>query len=236
MSGETNGVAYELADGVATITMDDGRANALSPAMQHAIHAELDRAEADGAAVVLAGREGRFSGGFDLSVFNDGVEATRDMVIGGFELALRLLEFPKPTVVACTGHAMAMGAFLLLSADYRVGAAGPFKIAANEVAIGMTLPYTPIELMRLRLSPSAVQRSAVLAEVFDPIGAVTVGYLDHIVEPEAVLASAQDAAARFLQLDQGAHAATKQRVRADVLGAVREAIAADRAGFDRMSG
>lgn len=229
-------VHYSLDGQVATITMDDGRANALSLAMQHAVHAALDRAEADQAAVVLAGREGRFSGGFDLTAMASGGEVVRDMVIGGFELSLRLLERPLPTVVACTGHAMAMGAFLLLSADYRVGAAGPFKIAANEVAIGMTLPYTPIELMRMRLTPAAVQRSAVLAEVFDPVGAVTVGYLDHIVEPDAVLTTAHASAERFLQLDPGAHRATKQRVRADALGAIREAITRDRAGFDRQLG
>jgi enoyl-CoA hydratase len=229
-------VRYALDGRVATITLDDGRANALSLAMQHAVHAALDRAEADDAAVVLAGRDGRFCAGFDLTAMASGGEHVRDMVIGGFELSLRLLERPMPTVVACTGHAMAMGAFLLLSADYRVGAAGPFKIAANEVAIGMTLPYTPIELMRMRLDPAAVQRSAVLAEVFDPIGAVTVGYLDHIVAPDAVVATAQDSAAGFIQLDLAAHAATKQRVRADALGAIREAIARDRAGFDRRLG
>lgn len=237
MAGESDElVRYALHEGVATITMDDGRANALGPAMQHAIHAALDRAGAEDAAVVLAGREGRFSGGFDLSVMGEGGEAVRDMVIGGFELALRLLEQPKPVVVASTGHAVAMGAFLLLAADYRVGADGPFKVAANEVAIGMTLPYTPIELMRLRLTPSAVQRSAVLAEVFDPAGAVTVGYLDRVVGPDSVVATAQAVAAGFLQLDQQAHAATKQRVRAEALGAIREAITKDRAWFDRQLG
>ena len=234
---DTDGLVDYTQDGrVATITMDDGRANALSPAMQHAIHAALDRAEAEEAAVVLAGRPGRFCAGFDLQIMSQGAEATADMVLGGFELALRLLERPKPTVVACTGHAMAMGAFLLLSADYRVGAAGPFKIAANEVAIGMTMPYTPIELMRMRLTPAALQRSAVLAETFDPVGATTVGYLDHIVEPDRVVAAAEELAAGYLQLDQGAHAATKQRVRADALGAIREAIVADRTALTRALG
>jgi enoyl-CoA hydratase len=221
-------VEYELDGRVATITMDDGKANALSPPMQAAIHGALDRADGDEAAVVLAGRPGRFSAGFDLQVMAAGGSGTVDMVVGGFELAARLLERQRPTVVACTGHAMAMGAFLLLSGDFRVGATGDFKIAANEVAIGMTLPFAPIELMRMRLQPSAVQRSAVLAEVFDPIGAATVGYLDRIVEPERVVPTAQGLAASYLQLDETAHRATKQRLRTAALDAIRAAIERDR--------
>ena len=222
-------VRYESSDGVAVITMDDGRANALSPAMQKAIHEALDWADADAAAVVLAGRDGRFSAGFDLQVIAGGGRESADMVIGGFELALRLVERARPTVVACTGHAMAMGAFLLLAADERIGAAGSFKIAANEVAIGMTLPYTPIELMRMRLTPSGVQRSAVLAEVFDPIGAVSVGYLDHIVDPGHVVEFARDRALSYRQLHARAHRETKQRVRADLIERIRAAIEVDRA-------
>lgn len=222
-------VRYEVSDGVAVITMDDGRANALSPAMQRAIHEALDRADADGVPVVLAGRDGRFSAGFDLQVIAAGGRESADMVIGGFELALRLVELDRPTVVACTGHAMAMGAFLLLSADERIGAAGAFKIAANEVAIGMTLPYTPIELMRMRLTPSGVQRSALLAEVFDPIAAVSVGYLDHIVDPGHVVGVARERAVSYLQLHPGAHRETKRRVRADAIDRLRDAIENDRA-------
>jgi enoyl-CoA hydratase len=222
-------ISYDLADGVATITLDDGRANALSPAMQEAINETLDRATADDAAVVLAGRDGRFSAGFDLSVMSQGGQAVVDMVIGGFDLSLRLHEWPRPVVAACTGHAMAMGAFLLLSCDERVAADGPFKIAANEVSIGMTMPHTAVALMRMRLTPPAFQRSAILSETFDPQSAVTAGYLDRIVAPEQVLAEAQSRAAAFLALDARAHRDTKGRVRAPGLDAMRAARDTDRA-------
>jgi enoyl-CoA hydratase len=224
-------VRYELNEGVATITMDDGKANVLSPAMQRALHAALDRADADEAVVVLAGRDGRFSAGFDLQVIAAGGLESVDMVIGGFELAVRLLERDRPNVIACTGHAMAMGVFLLLAGDDRIGAAGAFKIGANEVAIGMTMPWFAIEMMRLRLSPSGVQRSAVLAEVFDPIGAVTIGYLDHIVDPEHVLPVARERAASYRGLHPRAHRETKQRLRGDAVARLREAIETDRAGL-----
>lgn len=224
-------VRYELNDGVATVTMDDGKANALSPAMQQAVLGALDCADADEAVLVLAGRDGRFSAGFDLQVIGGGGRESVDMVIGGFELAVRLLEREHPTVIACTGHAMAMGAFLLLAADDRVGAAGPYKLGANEVAIGMTMPYFAIEMMRLRLTPPGVQRSAVLAEVFDPIGAVTVGWLDHIVEPERVVPNAQERAAAYRQLHARAHRETKQRLRGEAIVRLRDAIESDRQGL-----
>lgn len=220
---------------VTTITMDDGKANALSPDMQSAIHDGLDRAVDAGTAVVIAGRDGRFSGGFDLGVMGDGGDAAVGMVIGGFELARRLLTFERPVVIACTGHAMAMGAFLLLSADLRVGPTGPFKVAANEVAIGMTVPYTAIELMRARLTPAAIQRSALLAEVFDPAGAVEAGYLDRLTEPGDVIAAAQaSAAGAATSLDAAAHRRTKQRLRAPTVEAIDAALARDRAELETI--
>jgi enoyl-CoA hydratase len=222
-------VRYELNDGVATVTMDDGKANVWSPAMQQAIRTAFDRADADEAAVVLTGREGRFSAGFDLQVITAGGQESVDMVIGGFELAVRLLERDRPIVIACTGHAMAMGAFVLLAGDDRIGAAGAYKIGANEVAIGMTMPFFAIEMMRLRLSPAGVQRSAVLAEVFDPIAAVGVGYLDHIVDPDHVVSVAQERAAAYRHLHPRAHRETKQRLRGDTIARLRDAIEVDRA-------
>jgi enoyl-CoA hydratase len=222
-------VNHSLDGPVATITLDDGKVNVLSPAMQAAVHDALDRAEADGSVVVLAGREGIFSAGFDLGILGGAGEDGTAMVLGGFELAARLLAFPTPVVIACTGHAVAMGAFLLLSGDYRVGAAGPYTLRANEVAIGMTVPHVAVEVLRQRLTPAAFVRAATLAEPFAPdAAAVAAGFLDRVVDPRDVLLMAQDAAAALATLDLAAHAATKQRVREPALAAVRSAIERDR--------
>ena len=185
-------VSYQLAeagDPVATVTMDDGKVNALSPALQAELHAALDQAQADGAVVVVAGRDGVFSAGFDLDTLNAGGEAIA-MVEGGFELAARVLAFPAPVVMACTGHAVAMGVFLLLSGDYRVGASGPYRLQANEVAIGLTLPHAAAEVLRQRLTPAAFDRAAVLGEAFGPMQGVAAGFLDRVVPPGRVLAEA----------------------------------------------
>ena len=207
-------VTYQLESSVATITMDDGKVNALSNAMQADLCVALDRAEADGAVVILTGRDGTFSAGFDLSCLKAGDESTAQMVIGGFRLVRRIQAHSRPVVIACSGHAMAMGAFLLAAGDYNIGADGsPHRIVANEVLIGMTMPYTPIELCRSRLTPSALQRALSLSEEFTPDTAVTAGFLDAVVPADELLPAAHSAAHAFIRLDPAAHARTKERCR-----------------------
>jgi enoyl-CoA hydratase len=218
-------VSYRLDESVAFITMDDGKVNALGPAMQQALNDALDNADRDEAkAIVIAGNDRVFSGGFDLKILTSGeVQPAIDMLKGGFELSHRLLSYPKPVVMACTGHAIAMGAFLLSSGDHRV-AAPAYNIQANEVAIGMTIPYAALEVMKLRLTPSAYQQAAGLAKTFFGETAVAAGWLDEIVLPEAVLDRAAEAAREFATLNQQAHAATKLRTRAQALTGIRGGI------------
>jgi enoyl-CoA hydratase/carnithine racemase len=218
-------VRCAITERVATVTMDDGKANALSPSMLAALNDGLDRAEKDdAAAVVLAGRPGCFSAGFDLGVLRVGGPDAEDMVRGGFELAERLMGFPRPVVVACTGHAIAMGSFLLCAADHRVGAAGDFKIQANEVALGITMPYAALALMRHRLTPAAFDRAVGLSAIFSPTAAMSVGWLDEVVETDAVVPAAQSVAVSLVGLDAAAHAASKRRARAAVLAEIRRGI------------
>jgi enoyl-CoA hydratase len=220
-------VTYQLQDSIATITMDDGKVNALSPGMLAQINQALDRALADRAVVVLTGRAGVFSGGFDLTVLRSGGADAPAMVRAGFELAERLLSFPRPVVIACTGHAVAMGVFLLLSADYRVGIAEPCRITANEVAIGLTMPQAAIELCRQRLAPAHFHRAIILADVYGPDEAVAAGFLDRVVPAAELSSFAHNRAAQLGKLDATAHAATKLRARAQALTALREAIATE---------
>ena len=220
--------AYRLEGAVATITLDDGKVNVMSPRMLADIDAALDRAAADGAAVVVTGRPGIFSAGFDLGTLRAGGAPAAGMVEAGFELAARVLSFPAPVVMACPGHAIAMGLFLLLSGDYLIGADGPYKFTANEVAIGITMPRTAIEMLRYRLTPAAYLRALTLAESFTPATATAAGFLDEVVPAGALAGAARDRAAALAALDRGALAASKQRVRAGQLRAVRAAIEADR--------
>lgn len=218
-------VSYRHDESIAIITMDDGKVNALGPAMQQALQEALDNADRDDVgAVVITGNDRVFSGGFDLKVLTSGdAQPAIDMLKGGFELSHRLLSYPKPVVMACTGHAIAMGAFLLSSGDHRV-AAPAYNIQANEVAIGMTIPYAALEIMKLRLTPSAYQQAAGLAKTFFGETAVAAGFVDEIVLPEVVVERAVEAAREFATLHQKAHAATKLRTRAQALDRIRGGI------------
>jgi len=220
-------VHYGVEASVATIRMDDGKVNALSPDMQREINEALDHAELEGiGAVVIAGNNRVFSGGFDLGVLTAGGEPAIGMLAGGFELAARILAFPKPVVMACTGHAIAMGSFLLLSGDHLIGSPD-HRVMANEVAIGLTMPRAALAIMRHRLTPAAYQRAVGLAVPFIGAEAVAAGYLDELVQSDRVRVRAEEVARSFTALDARAHATSKLLARAEVLDAIRTAIDAE---------
>ncbi len=212
-------VQFDLEDGVARIQMDDGKVNALSAPMIAEIAGALDEAEKAGAVVVLRGREGIFSAGFDLPTFGRGLAATLEMLRAGVGLIERLLGFPRPVLTVCTGHAYPMGAFLMLSADVRLGVAGPWRIGMNEVAIGMTVPKFAIELARHRLTPPGVAR-IVTAPMFDPETAARHGYLDRVLGAEQVEDAVEEEIARLRALDRAHFVATKQRINEPALRAI----------------
>ena len=223
----TDAVRYELREGIAFVGLDDGKVNALSHAVLDALAAALDRAEADARAVVLAGRPDRFSAGFDLAVMRAGPDAVRSLVTRGAEVAMRLYGFPRPVVAACTGHAIAMGAFLLLVADVRLGMHGDFKIGLNEVANGMTVPAFGVELARDRLSKRHFVRATLGAEIYSPVDAVDAGFLDRVTAPERLLPEAGAEAARFGALDRGAYARTKRRLHGASIARIEGSLAED---------
>jgi enoyl-CoA hydratase len=220
-------VHYEMADGVVTLTLDNGKVNAISPQVIAALHEALDRAEQDRAVVILTGQPGILSGGYDLKVMTSGPQAALDLVTAGSRLARRMLAHPFPIVVACPGHAVAKGAFLLLSADYRVGIRGPWRIGLNEVAIGMTMHHVGIELARDRLRRSYFNRCVFNAEMLDPRQAVEAGFLDAVADPEELMGAAHAMATQLRGLNMTAHAATKVKARAEFLAKLDAAIEAD---------
>ena len=212
---------YATVDGVSVITLDDGKVNALSPAMLAEIQSRLVEAEAAGVPVVLTGRAQTLSAGFDLRTPPEGWPG---MLVGGARLAERLLSYPLPTVVACNGNAIAMGGFTLLSADHRVGADGDFRIGLNEVAIGMTAPWFAIAIARYRLTRTAYDHCLVTGELLRPQAARDAGFLDAVVAPDELHSTALAAAQGLAGVNFEAHAATKLRLRADVLAGIRDGI------------
>ncbi|MEQ8859002.1 MAG: crotonase/enoyl-CoA hydratase family protein [Pseudomonadales bacterium] len=219
-------VTLQISDGVGLITLDDGKANAVSHALLDELEPALDEAEATADAVVLAGRPGKFCAGFDLAVMqgDDRAEMSRLLNRGG-RLAHRLYGYPRPLVAAATGHALALGAILLLACDTRVGARGAFKLGLNETAIGMALPVFGTELAKARLDPALLTASVIQARLYDPEAAVAAGYLDVVTEPERVVEEATRIASQLAMLSGPAYAATKRTLRQDSLDVMAASLA-----------
>lgn len=221
-------ISYRLEDGIATLTLSNGKVNAISPEVIAAFNAALDRAERDRAVVIITGQPGILSGGYDLKVMTSSPQNAIELVAAGSTLARRLLAHPYPVIVACPGHAVAKGAFLLLSADYRIGVEGPFRIGLNEVQIGMTMHHVGIELARDRLRKSAFHRSVINGEMFDPQDALDAGFLDRVVPAEQLEATALAVARELKKIDMTAHRNTKLKVRKALLETLDQAIQLDR--------
>ncbi|MEP4891382.1 MAG: crotonase/enoyl-CoA hydratase family protein [Aliiglaciecola sp.] len=220
-------VSYQNQESYALITIDNGKANALSPDVIEQINLCLDKAEKNQKVVVLTGKAGMFCAGFDLSVMKHSHESAVELVKMGSLLSKRLLSFPTPVIAACSGHAVAKGAFLLLSTDYRIGIDGDFKIGLNEVAIGMTMHQVGIELARNRLTPRYFNRSVINAEIFNPGQALEAGFLDLVVKPKKFEKTVNKVASAMASLDLKAHRATKLKARAEHLANLESAIEID---------
>ncbi|MEE4102624.1 crotonase/enoyl-CoA hydratase family protein [Pseudomonas viridiflava] len=224
-------VSYQLDDGIATLTLNNGKVNAISPDAIAAFNAALDQSEKDRAVVIVTGQPGILSGGYDLKVMTSSPEAASSLVTEGSTLARRMLSHPFPIIVACPGHAIAKGAFLLLSADYRIGVEGPFNIGLNEVQIGMTMHHAGIELARDRLRKSAFNRSVINAEIFNPEGAMQAGFLDQVVSVEALSETARTVATQLKKINMNAHGKTKLKSRKAFLDTLDAAIELDKKSF-----
>jgi len=226
-------LTVERRDAVMILHLDDGKANALSFEMIDRMMAALDEAERDDEirAVVVHGRPGKFSAGFDLGVMmGSDFSAIINLVANGGELVHRLYGASVPVVAASTGHALAAGALILLGCDVRVGADVEAKVGLNEVAIKMVLPDWAFTIAEARLSKRHMQRAVVNARITTPADAVDVGYLDEVVPVDDVLDRAVAVATELAAtLDPSAYERTVRNFRGGTLDTMAAQVAADRA-------
>jgi enoyl-CoA hydratase len=216
---------YDQEGDIAVLHFDDGKANAVGHAFVDAMEEGLAKAESDAKAVIITGRPDRFSAGFDLSEFTKGADATRKLVGRGARMLHSIYAHPQPVIAACTGHAMAAGAFILLASDTRVGVIGEYKIGLNETAIGMGLPVFGLELARARLSKRHLTRSFIQAQIYDPAGAVTSGFLDEAVRRGDLMTTAMAHANLLAGYPGDAYAANKLALRRDSLATIEASFA-----------
>jgi enoyl-CoA hydratase len=190
---------YRHQDGAAYIDLDDGKVNALGKSAITDLNEQFDRALSDeAAAVLISGRQGVFSAGFNLKELQSGPTASMELRKQLIALELRMLEFELPIVIACTGHALAAGAALLLAADRRIGLDGPFKLGFNEASIGASISGATVELARYRM-PMPWFESLIFGETFSPHSAQLAGLLDEVVDGAERLAEASQAAVNVVR-------------------------------------
>lgn len=219
--------SYTLEGNIAIVRMDDGKANALSEAMIDGLLDALARAEKEASAMVLVGRPDRFCAGFDLRVMMSSPEAAKALLTRGADLLMKLYGAPLPLVIACTGHAIAGGALVVLTGDVRVGVQGPYRIGLNEVSIGLPVPVLAMELARDRLSPTELANATLAARIYEPEDAARAGYLDAVVLPDALLARAKEEAGKLAGLARSAYAQTKTRLRGKTIAFIRASLEED---------
>jgi len=190
---------YRNENGIAHILLDDGKVNALGSTSIADVNADLDQVlEEDAAAVIISGRAGIFSAGFDLKELQSGDAARERLRLRLIDLVLRIVTFDRPVVVACTGHALAAGAALLLAADRRLGLDGPFKLGFNEASLGVSISPVTVELARYRM-PMPWFESLITGDTFSPHEAQQAGLLDEVVGDGNALGDHTRAAAEQLR-------------------------------------
>lgn len=213
---------------VSIITLDDGKANAFSLSMTEAVNGCLSDVPKDSGALVLTSRPGIFSGGFDLKTIGSGdAEAARAMSLAGLALYVDLFSFPRPIVIACNGHAVALGAFLLLVGDYRIGAAGKFQVWANEIGNNMSIPKAILEVTKIRINSAHWYRAVMNSEPYSVEDAIAAGYLDEVVPQDKLMDTALAKAEELAKLGHPFYEMTKTWAQAEVLEKIRGSMGND---------
>ena len=222
----TDQIATLTSDGdVSIITLNDGKANVFSPEMSKAVSSLLDQVPEDKGSLVITGRPGIFSAGFDLKIISSGdSDAVALMVKAGFTLLARIYNFPRPVIAACSGHGVALGAFLLCCADYRIGAKGQFIVQANETRNNMSIPTPILEISKSRIAKTHWYRAILNAEAYPVENAIEPGYLDEVTDAENLMNRAMEVANDLATLGHPHYKITKDLDQKETLKRIHDAI------------
>ena len=212
-------------DDISIITLDDGKANVFSPKMIQDVNQCLDKVPTESGALIITGREGMFSAGFDLKIISAGdIQATMDMSLSGFKLLSRIFSFPRPILAACSGHGIALGTFLLCCCDYRIGVKGDYMIGANEMRTNMVIPIPILELISHRVSASHKYRAILGAEMYSIENGIGAGLIDEVVDPENLMETAMLKAKDLATMGHPSYSLTKELLIREPLQKINDAI------------
>jgi enoyl-CoA hydratase len=210
---------------VSIITLDDGKANVFSTHMSETLNSLLDQVPEDKGSLLITGKPGLFSAGFDLKTISGGdAKAAVEMTTAGFRLLSRVYSFPRPVIAASTGHAIALGAFLLCCADYRIGAQGNFIVQANETRNGMSIPTPILEISKSRILKNHWYRAILNAEAYSISDSIDAGYLDEVVDPEDLMSKSLEVAKDLATLSHPHYKLTKDLDQKEIISRINSSI------------
>tara|TARA_B100000945_G_scaffold135909_1_gene108480 strand:+ start:1556 stop:2260 length:705 start_codon:yes stop_codon:yes gene_type:complete len=210
---------------ISVIKLDDGKANAFSYEMLIQINNLLEKVSRDSGALVITGREGLFSGGFDLKTFATGdMEKVSKMVQLGYRLLLELFSFERPVIAAVSGHSIALGLFIACSADYRIAIDGEYVCQANEVRNNMDIPTPIMEILKARVNKNYFYPAVLHSDPFSVQDSIAVGYIDEVVAEQDFMNRVIEKATELASLPHPFYANTKKSAQEDIRQKISDGI------------
>lgn len=218
-------ISYQVTDNIVTITLDDGKANALTTQWLDELMALFDKAqESEAKALIITGRQNFFSGGLDIKALSQMDAAGVDKQLHHFAtMALKLYGLPMPTIALITGHTIAGGFILASACDHRFALNGPFKYQLNEIVIGVAIPHWLSTVCDSALSRPVFEAATLSARVMSPQDMLTYGFLSGLGEDLAdVTGKAYSLASQLAGYSREVYADSKAMMRGE---RIRQAIA-----------
>ncbi|MBD63491.1 MAG: enoyl-CoA hydratase [Gammaproteobacteria bacterium] len=210
---------------ISIIKLDDGKANAFSYEMLVQIHSLLEKVSRDSGALVITGREGLFSGGFDLKTFSTGdMDKISKMVQLGYRLLLELFSFERPVIAAVSGHSIALGLFVACSADYRIAIDGQYVCQANEVRNNMDIPTPIMEILKARVNKNYFYPAVFHSDSFSVQDSIAVGYIDEVIAEQDFMDRVIEKATELASLPHPFYANTKKSAQGDIRQKISDGI------------
>lgn len=219
-----------VTDGCAVVRMNTNKVNVQNDAFFTDLHGAFDRLEREFAElpVVLTGQGDTFSAGIDFQysfdIFGSGSEArVRDWYAAYRETNLRIFRYPRPTVAAVNGHAIAGGLITALDCDFRVAARKPHTtFGLNEVPIGIPMPAAYVEIIKYTLGDRIGALATLRGLLYSLEEAERLNFFHEVVEPDRLLKVAIDYATCITPDCNTAYAMSKKALQDGVLRQIEE--------------
>jgi 3,2-trans-enoyl-CoA isomerase len=213
-----------LEDGIQTVTLDRGKANAINHQMLIELRALLRETNANPAirGNLLTGKANFFSAGLDVVELYSYDEAK--MIAFWQDLAGLLADWsesPKPWVAAINGHSPAGGCVLAICCDQRVMSTGNYRIGLNEVPVGIVVPTPIYHLYASILGGRKAYQFLMEGRLLLPEDALAAGLVDAVVAPEQVLEEATRRLQTYLALNSKVWQQTKSLLKAPLVAQLR---------------